>query len=183
MIKKLATLILFTVIPSLAHAMNVEAECDGALAQGSYRASTDEGIVRITGEYSEGNRFGTFTIYDPAGEKLIELPYKQGFLSGTIRAWYTPGTSELSESQPKLLSDVHGGLVEGQYQTWYPNGAKRSNAVITDGNIESFEAWQPDGSPLEITDQQAFLGTDIEADFAYYAQLEQVLDAYPPVCQ
>ena len=72
MIKKLATLILFTVIPSLAHAMNVEAECDGALAQGSYRASTDEGIVRITGEYSEGTRFGMFTIYDPAGEKLIE---------------------------------------------------------------------------------------------------------------
>ena len=38
-------------------------------------------------------------------------------------------------------------------------------------------------SEMPETDQQAFLGTDIEADFAYYAQLEQVLDAYPPDCQ
>ena len=160
----------------------MEAACDGILADGGYRASTDDGVVRITGEYRQGKRSGTFTIYDPAGVKLIQLPYQDGLLNGTIRAWYTPGTSNLSESQPKLLSEVLDDVVEGQYKTWYPDGTKRSSALINEGTVTSFEAWGPDGSPLEIKDQLAFLDADIEADFVYYGQLEQVLNSYPPDC-
>ena len=182
MIKKLTTLILLTSVPTLAHALNVEAECNGGLAEGSYRAATDEGVVRITGEYRQGKRYGTFTVYDPAGERLVELPYKDGLLNGTIQAWYTPGTSDVSDSQPKVMSEVLDDVVEGQYKTWYPDGAKRSIALINEGTVTSFEAWEPDGSPLKITDQLAFLDADIETDFVYYEQLEQVLNSYPPNC-
>ena len=182
MIKLLATAAMLAAVHSSAFALNIETQCDGALAHGDYRATSDDGVVRITGKYHQGNRTGLFTIYDAAGSKMIELPYKQGQFAGTIRAWYPPVAAEDSVPVPKLVSEVRDGFLEGQYSTWYPDGTKRSTAQISGGEITSFEAWDESGNALDIKDQHKFLETDIKSDFNYYEQLEHVLDTYLPKC-
>ena len=178
--------IIFLLFPGLALAgentLMVDAQCVDEKAHGPYRVKTQSGLVRIEGRYQGDNRSGEFTFYDAAGQKLIVLPYRNGFIHGTVSAWYQDAGGNSPEPQLKLISDIEGGFVIGRYQTWYENGNPRSSFELGNGTIKSGTVWNTDGSAIEIKAQAAFLTADIESDFSYYQQLEQVLDAFPPQC-
>ena len=162
------------------NAMVVNAECLNQKAHGAYTVGSGSGQIRISGNYEAGNRSGDFTFFDPQGNKIIVIPYRKGFINGTVTAWHA--SSGDSEPQTKLLSDIAGGLAVNRYQTWYANGTPRSSFVLDDGDIKSAKVWNADGVELEIKAQSEFLNADIESDFNYYQQLERVLDSFPPQC-
>jgi hypothetical protein len=164
-------------------ALTVDSECKGAIPHGAYTVESVSGAVRIAGSYADGLRSGSFTFYDAGGEKLIALPYTGGLIHGTVEAWHVPDEAGGGEPRLKLVSDISAGFIEGRYRTWYDNGKPRSDFTVEEGEIVSAKTWNPDGSVLEIGDPSAFLQTDIETDFAYYSRLEQVMDAFPPVCE
>lgn len=158
-------------------------DCKAGIPHGEYRVKSADGPVRIAGSYAEGLRSGSFTFYDAGGEKLIALPYTRGLIHGTVEGWHVPDEAGGGEPRLKLVSDISAGFIEGRYRTWYDNGKPRSDFTVEEGEIVSAKTWNPDGSVLEIGDPSAFLQTDIETDFAYYSRLEQVMDAFPPVCE
>jgi hypothetical protein len=180
---KIAVLVLF---PALSFAsentLMVNSECVDEKAHGPYQVKTQSGLIRIDGQYENGNRSGDFTFYDAAGQKMIVVPYHKGFIHGTVTAWHRDAAGGNAEPQLKLLSDIEGGFAVGRYQTWYENGEQRSRFELGNGEIKSGTVWNTDGSVIEIKAQAEFLSTDIESDFSYYQQLEQVLDAFPPQC-
>lgn len=160
----------------------VNSECVNDKAQGSYEVKTQSGQVRISGHYADGGRDGDFTFYDQPGNRIIVLPYRKGFIHGTVTAWHSARSGAGSEPQLKLVSDIEGGFVIGRYQTWYANGVQRSSFELENGVIKSAEIRDTDGAIMDIKAQSEFLNADIESDFSYYQQLEQVLDAFPPQC-
>ena len=162
--------------------MVVNAECADARAHGSYSVAAKSGEVRITGNYTDGVRNGEFTFYDVAGNRIIELPYKNGFINGTVTAWHSANSVDAAEPALKLVSDIAGGLAIGQYQTWYADGTRRSRFKLHKGDIKSAEVWNTDGELMDLKAQSEFLSNDIEGDFRYYQQLEQVMYAFPPQC-
>lgn len=164
-------------------ALVVDAECKGAIPHGGYVVESAAGAVRIEGRYADGLREGEFSFFGADGGRLILLPYSNGLIDGTVKAWHAPGAKEGVDPGLKLVSDISAGFIEGRYRTWYPNGNPRSDFVIEEGEVVSSKTWNPDGSELEIRNDSAFLQTDIESDFEYYARLEQVMDAYPPACE
>ena len=180
--KKYFLLILILISPSASGAgLNITAECKDQLAHGIYLAKTDQDVTIIEGTYELGKKHGNFSFYNSAGQKTIEIPYTQDKLNGTVQAWFHGEDSEQSNS-PKLISDVSFGYIEGNYQTWYPSGVKRSSFVIVDGDIISGELWNEDGSSMDLNAKAEFLQSEIDGDFDYYGQLEQIINTYPPEC-
>ena len=164
------------------NALIVNSECVNEKAQGPYAVKTQSGQVRISGHYADGSRDGDFTFFDPEGNRIILLPYRNGFIHGTVTAWHSDGSDAEPEPQLKLVSDIEGGFAIGRYQTWYENGVQRSSFELENGVIKSAEIRNTDGAVMDIKALSEFLNADIESDFGYYAQLEQVLDSFPPQC-
>lgn len=177
-----ALLLLPALCAASDNAMIVNAACLDDKAQGAYEVKARSGQVRISGHYADGSRNGDFTFFDPDGNRIIVLPYRNGFIHGTVTAWHSVGSGADPEPQLKLVSDIEGGFVIGRYQTWYANGVLRSRFELENGVIKSAEIRNTDGAVMEIKAQSEFLTADIESDFSYYQQLEQVLDAFPPQC-
>lgn len=161
--------------------LNVIAECQDQLAHGNYLVKTQQDVTIIEGTFERGKKHGVFSFYNSAGMKSIEIPYTQDKLNGTVKAWFHVEDAEQSIS-PKLISDITYGYVEGNYQTWYQSGVNRSHFVIHKGDIKSGEVWNEDGSAIDINAKAEFLHSDIDSDFAYYSQLEQIINTYPPSC-
>ena len=162
---------------------DVYAECRDGIAHGAYRVEGRQGKLRIEGRYADGLRDGEFVFYSAAGAKAIALPYSSDLIDGTVRAWHVSGAEPGTQSELKLESDISAGFIEGRYRTWYENGNRRSDFVVEEGEIVSAQTWNPDGSVLDIGNPSDLLQTDIEADFTYYARLEQVMEAFPPACE
>lgn len=181
MIRYLLLTLLFISTAANSAGLNIAVDCKGQLPDGKYLAKSDQGVLIIEGTYQLGNKHGVFTFYNSTGKKIIEIPYTQDKLNGTVRAWYYLEDSKQSKTL-KLISVISNGYIEGKYQTWYPSGAKRSNFVIEEGDIQTGEVWNEDGSAIDIKAKANFLQNDIDSDFNYYGQLEQVLETYPPSC-
>ena len=98
------------------------------------------------------------------GQRLSEVPLKEGIVHGLARGWFDSGTLETEEpfnqglsqgvrkrwhENGKLKSEatVVKGQLQGNYQEWFDSGIKAVATTLVDGKAHGLcETWHPDGT-------------------------------------
>lgn len=74
-----------------------------------------------------------------SGQRLTEVPLKEGIVDGLARGWYENGQLEVEEH-------FQNGVSNGIRKRWYQNGKPRNEAMITDGRLNgSYKEWHDNG--------------------------------------
>jgi uncharacterized protein len=130
---------------------------------GPWREYYLSGVLKREGRYKHGDKDGPETLYDEKGLKASQINYKEGQregksfewqgnnkvfegqyekdrLTGTVQEWYANGT-------PKSVRHYNkSGALDGQEQTWYPNGQDYIEANYADGlKNGEYQEWFANG--------------------------------------
>jgi antitoxin component YwqK of YwqJK toxin-antitoxin module len=157
----------------------IRAECDGSVASGTYELVLPDGTVQVTGSFSDGYHNGLFTFYRSTGEKVAEIPYVRGQISGTINLWYGP---EFGSGQKKLTTQYHMGQPDGPTASWYPDGSVRERSTYSGGILKATEFRDPNGIQLGDAEARAQVESARDADREYFNILTEVTEDNLPSC-
>lgn len=73
------------------------------------------------------------------GQRLTEVPLKDGIIQGLVRGWYDSGQLEVEEH-------FENGISQGMRKRWHENGKLRNEVMIVDGKLEgSYKEWYDNG--------------------------------------
>jgi hypothetical protein len=125
---------------------------------------------------------GTFIFWNAAGARLAVLPLDNDTRSGTLALWYTAPDGR-SEKGHKLEAPYVEDRLHGIKRSWYPDGARRTEARYERGELVDARAWSESGAPLPEADARALAARDAEADERAYASLVALVRQHLPVCE
>ena len=91
---------------------------------------------------TKNNLEGKKIKYYVSGEKLSEVPYKDGEPDGLYTEWYLNGEKEKEGT-------FKDGIQDGLWTLWYENGQKKFEITFKDGKEISKKEWNEDGSVKE----------------------------------
>lgn len=160
----------------------VVAECDGAVADGDYRA-TGPGGDRIEGRFCDGARCGAFRYSSGIPNvPVAEFPYRGRRLEGTAKVWYLPHTAPQSPHRKMFVGDFQGGKLHGEMRSWWPSGQLQTAFLYRLGELSSGSAWDPDGVELEPNETFALADREQQARTRLFRALGSIISTNPPRC-
>jgi hypothetical protein len=174
-----AALLLQASCASLGTSYHVRAECDGAVASGTYELILPDGTVQVAGSFAEGHRSGVFTFYRSSGEKIAEVPYIRDQISGTVKLWYGP---EYGSGKRKLITQYLEGQLDGRTDGWYPDGSLLERSTYVNGVLEATEIRDQQGRRLPDADARSRAQSARETDREYFNILADVVRENSPSC-
>jgi antitoxin component YwqK of YwqJK toxin-antitoxin module len=162
----------------------VEGTCANGLADGPYALILPNGRAQVTGAFAQGEKQGTFVLYSSStGAKIAEIPYERDELDGVVRLWFMPESTGGIAGRRKLASAWAAGLREGPSASWYPDEAKRGEALYAHGELVGAKGWDPSGQPLEPEQARSMAAFDVDADRTLYDAYEEVFRDNPVPCR
>jgi hypothetical protein len=174
-----AALLLQLSCAALGTYYEVRAECDGNIASGSYELIFPDGTIQIAGVFADGHSNGVFTFYHSTGEKVAEIPYVRGQISGTVNLWYGSG---VNFGKKKLTTQYHEGRLEGLTDGWYPDGSVRERSTYVNGVLETTEIRDQQGHRLSHDAARVQVESFRDADRQYFNILSGIVQENPPSC-
>jgi antitoxin component YwqK of YwqJK toxin-antitoxin module len=119
------------------------------------------GRLAAIGTFERGAPRGRFRAWDAAGallfDQVIEAPggvittwdddrrveetWRDGGMTGPRRVWY-------DDRQLESVTEFKDGLPHGPFESWYPDGRKRSEGVSANGMIVSQTEWDERGEVI-----------------------------------
>lgn len=108
-----------------------------------------EGLLHVQGESQPFT--GTLVENYTKDARKLEIPIREGKANGLSRGWFENGQQEVEET---FLDGVSHGL----RTRWYPDGRKKSEALISAGTMTGrFREWHSNGqkaAEVEMVDGQ-----------------------------
>lgn len=75
-----------------------------------------------------------------AGQRLTELPVREGIVQGVAKGWYDSGAKEVEEN-------FENGISSGVRRRWHENGQLKNEATILNGELHGpYTEWHDDGT-------------------------------------
>ncbi len=92
-------------------------------------------VVRQVIRDRDGNpvNHGTWIMFDPAGDRLVEGAYRNGQPHGSWTYWHESRDAWPTPRRRSMEGRYQRGKREGTWTTWYPTGQKRWEMVYSAG--------------------------------------------------
>lgn len=141
-------------------------EKDGKeVKHGVFREFHPNGNRKTLGEFSYGNKTGTWTAWADNGTKVLEEGYLNGLRQGPVQKWYVNGQiayeGHFEDDKPvgerlewymngsKMARTVYtrkGENIHALRSTWFDNGKEASSATYINGKLDGLEIrWHKNG--------------------------------------
>ena len=126
---------------------------------GWVRKSYSGGSLGYLFQCREGVQDGLHTAWHENGRKMVERQWKEGLRDGPFVTWTAAGALESRGFNSKNLR-------HGQFEEFYSNGQRKTDAQYENGKLDRLSRWMPDGSlcPNTKVKEGAGLVVDYEED-------------------
>ncbi|MGD9762352.1 MAG: toxin-antitoxin system YwqK family antitoxin [Candidatus Binatia bacterium] len=161
------------VIPS-ALAAKVEYSADG-LPNGSYKLYDATGRLYADGQFVGGRREGTWTFWDAASTKVVEMAYSGDRKNGRCRMWYGAFAYPKRAGNIRLDVPFSADQQHGTRRTWWPTGEPKCEAALQNGAVVDARCWGSDGKIRTAADSADTVRHELEADAKYLQMLDEVV--------